>query len=75
MYPKVFSRVAGAHEVANATNILIAEATRQATEQGAEISDFQVQALHMKDNNFMVIVIAQGSWKSGEAPPPSSSAS
>jgi hypothetical protein len=62
MFPKVFSRVASAHETANAANFLISEASRQATEQGIKIDDFQIQVSHMKDNNFLVVVIAKSSW-------------
>jgi hypothetical protein len=67
MYPKVFSRMASAQETSHAANSLIHEARRQAAELGVELTEFQVQVVPHKDVNFLVVVVAKGSWAHEES--------
>ena len=68
MFPKVFSRIANDREAAHAANWLVQHARKQAAELGVELTDIDVQITHTKDHNFLVAVVAKGSWAHEELP-------
>ena len=68
MFPKVFSRIASDREVAHAANWLVAHARKQAADMNVELTDIHVEISHIKEHNFLVAVVAKGSWAHEEIP-------